>query len=555
MIAAASCILLEKLSAGLGTGLPSGTITTVADITILGAIVYRLGADQKIRNGGALALAAAVLYLFGDFSYGLLTYIWQAGAANTNACLIYIIPYTIGMVALILIGLLNRNEFDRLQVSWILVLFLGSTALSSYGILMPALTQKSPPLATHLAVLSVAYTLLESAVISVSLVAASFANRRSLQWAALATTIIHASDLALRYQSLRPEQGGFGIYEYGWLLGLSLLLVAQNLEGLEKEVHSPLSSRILAESDSIRGSMLNLTFRIQATIMVMFFGYIAFRGEREWNETSALMIACFSVSILVTIPAARGLSDKINAITQSLTSQVNQDVSAREHELRKLQVAIHDWNLAAQSQISNSKAALDNFAHDLKSPISAIHSASEFLKSSNFVERENIELLEIARKRIESLSQSALNSRKHRCSEQDVRVAVRESVAMAMNGLKNPRIEIIGAQPDTPITMNEFGRVFSNVLANALEATPVHLPVKVEWLNGEREVVLAVTDHGGGIPADILESARRGRGRTSKPNGNGIGLKTCFEWSREHGVPLTVEPLKDGTRITWRFQA
>jgi len=103
--------------------------------------------------------------------------------------------------------------------------------------------------------------------------------------------------------------------------------------------------------------------------------------------------------------------------------------------------------------------------------------------------------------------------------------------------------------------IKEFGRVFSNILTNALEATPADSPIQVEWIRDENEVILSLTDQGGGIPIDILEAAKRGISRSSKKDGNGIGLKTCFEWSRQQGVHMNVDNQATGTRFTWRFHS
>ena len=555
IIATLLCIAAEKLSQTIFPNLPTGSITTVADVSMLSLLLYRLGIPSPRQKTNALAYTAVSFYLIGDAAYGLLAYIFDIPAANTNTCLIYVLPYIFGMSALLFIGFSHRKILDRGQTRWVQALFLVCSTLSTIGIVVPALTQKSPPLALHLAVLTVIYTILESAVLSLSLVVASFANSPSIQTTGLAVSLIHASDLALRYQSLRPEFMAFGLFEFGWLLGISLLIIAHSMAKTENYPSQSLGLPVLVESKSIRGTLISLTFGLQAIIMGVVCYYLALKSERQWNEITSLMVTCLSISVLIAIPAARTFSDNINELTQSLNSQSILNVSPHEHELRKLQSAINTWNMDFQKQLSSSRAALDTFAHDLKSPIAAIQSASELLKSSQKVESENISLLEVAKTRIESLSLSALESRKRNESLEDIRISVRESIALASTGGNSKRIEVLGNEPTCPILIKEFGRVFSNILTNALEATPADNPIQVEWIRDENEVILSLTDQGGGIPIDILEAAKRGISRSSKKDGNGIGLKTCFEWSRQQGVHINVDNQATGTRFTWRFHS
>jgi len=70
---------------------------------------------------------------------------------------------------------------------------------------------------------------------------------------------MHASDLALRYQSLRPESMGFSIFEWGWILGLTLIVSGLRMLGKEHRDRGGISLRT-AGSKSIQATMVKTLF-------------------------------------------------------------------------------------------------------------------------------------------------------------------------------------------------------------------------------------------------------------------------------------------------------
>ncbi|MEA2661875.1 MAG: hypothetical protein QOH08_1447, partial [Chloroflexota bacterium] len=82
-------------------------------------------------------------------------------------------------------------------------------------------------------------------------------------------------------------------------------------------------------------------------------------------------------------------------------------------------------------------------------------------------------------------------------------------------------------------------QVIGNLVGNAVKFSPSDQEVEVTIERAESEVVLAVIDHGRGIPADelhrIFERYYRSTAQTGSVDGEGIGLAIAREIVTAHG--------------------
>ena len=84
--------------------------------------------------------------------------------------------------------------------------------------------------------------------------------------------------------------------------------------------------------------------------------------------------------------------------------------------------------------------------------------------------------------------------------------------------------------PDIPV--NQFNRVLSNILNNAIDAIQNKGSVKILVRNSKNKIQLIVADSGKGIPKDIAPHIFEKQKSFNKPQGSGLGLyhaKTCIE--------------------------
>lgn len=196
-------------------------------------------------------------------------------------------------------------------------------------------------------------------------------------------------------------------------------------------------------------------------------------------------------------------------------------------------------------------AVLRSVSHDLRSPITAILTASE-VAAGDVSDAEREELLESIRlqaARLDRLVGNLLD-----LSRLEAGAAAPELEVWPIDGLVARALEAVGPAgesidvslpPDLPavqVDAAQLERVLVNLLENALKFSPL-VEVTVAESNGE--VIVRVADNGPGIAADqrdaIFEPFTRGsRGNGSR--GAGLGLAIARGFIDVNGGRLWLEP-------------
>lgn len=86
----------------------------------------------------------------------------------------------------------------------------------------------------------------------------------------------------------------------------------------------------------------------------------------------------------------------------------------------------------------------------------------------------------------------------------------------------------------------------TNVVDNAIKASPAHAVIRLSASKEGRRQVLAVADAGGGIPADKIHLVtepfyRVDKARSRKLGGAGLGLSLCRMIAEAHGGQLEIQ--------------
>ncbi|WP_411869127.1 two-component system sensor histidine kinase RppB [Vulcanococcus limneticus] len=106
-------------------------------------------------------------------------------------------------------------------------------------------------------------------------------------------------------------------------------------------------------------------------------------------------------------------------------------------------------------------------------------------------------------------------------------------------GHLTPGVRVLGVE-------SELSRLAINLLSNAIQYTPVGGVVHVTLEQQSREIVLAISDSGPGIPADqqarIFDRfTRLDPARSRQQGGTGLGLAIAQAIARRHGGGITVQ--------------
>lgn len=106
--------------------------------------------------------------------------------------------------------------------------------------------------------------------------------------------------------------------------------------------------------------------------------------------------------------------------------------------------------------------------------------------------------------------------------------------------------------PKLLVNEKEIRQILLNLTRNGLEAMQPGGVIRVKTLVENNKVILSVQDQGAGIPAAILEKLGTPF-ITTKDNGTGLGLATCFSIAARHHAKITVETGNAGTTFLIHF--
>lgn len=109
-----------------------------------------------------------------------------------------------------------------------------------------------------------------------------------------------------------------------------------------------------------------------------------------------------------------------------------------------------------------------------------------------------------------------------------------------------------GETPDLPLNFNEICQLVLNLCRNGLESMQEGQTLTIRTYVEDENVVLSVEDEGCGIAPENLDKLGI-RFFTTKENGTGIGLTTCYSIAERHQAKIHVESSPNGTIFLVRF--
>ena len=182
--------------------------------------------------------------------------------------------------------------------------------------------------------------------------------------------------------------------------------------------------------------------------------------------------------------------------------------------------------------------------HEVRSPVAALSAIAEALADEELDEGTRRELAGLALAACRGIERvvgdAAVGS--VRLEEVDVGRLVKESVAAA----------VLSGASVTPVISSDLPRIdadplrlrqaLDNLVANAVTHSTTRGQVVVSARVGEGEILLSVSDKGGGIPIEEQERIFEPGVRLDVgPPGSGIGLAVARAIAEAHGGTLTVE--------------
>jgi len=251
-------------------------------------------------------------------------------------------------------------------------------------------------------------------------------------------------------------------------------------------------------------------------------------------------------------------------VKQLSTGNIDYEMSTnRLDELGKLVESFNAMSAKIREMIHARDSLLLDVSHELRSPLTRIKVALEFLEenSTKAAIRDDIsgmesmitELLETDRLKsqyggLKLEFVNILESVKDICSEfQD----------------KKPNIKTVSFPPHIRLKVDpiRIKTLFRNILDNALRySDPDGYPVEISLREKANEIIIAVQDFGSGIPEQELPFIfepfyRVDKSRSKKTGGYGLGMSLCKRIMEAHGGSIEISSrLNTGTTVFLKFK-
>jgi two-component system sensor histidine kinase KdpD len=223
------------------------------------------------------------------------------------------------------------------------------------------------------------------------------------------------------------------------------------------------------------------------------------------------------------------------------------------HERARIVGAAAETEATRRADVAKT-AIMHAISHDLRTPLTAITTASGALLEPGLSDDDRSELTSVVATEADRLAAlvadlldlsrieaGAVNPQTDWCDLHDTVTRAAEQVR-SQRGEHVVRFDL---PPDLPLVRADAAqleRVFTNLIDNAVKFSPPESPVEVRGMAANSRVTIRVVDRGRGIPpaqqAAVFEPFVRGR--DGQP-GSGLGLAICRGFVEANGGRITVQ--------------
>jgi signal transduction histidine kinase len=296
-------------------------------------------------------------------------------------------------------------------------------------------------------------------------------------------------------------------------------------------------------SEALHLSQANLWEPIEDEPILLDHGFkIAYPMRREEQVEGLLAVDASSAS----------LTTDVRSVMELLAGQVAIAID----DSRLLQENIRlERELAQRERLASLGRMAATVAHEIKNPLSAIKSIAQVMREDEHLKTEYERDLRLIVGETDRLSQSVTQllsfARKESASEQPLAVdELLHSVADLFRA--NAREQAISIECEIKCDAKLTGKcvsalrdAVSNLLLNALQATPAGGHVKLVGNAADGELSISVEDTGAGVPVDLRERIWEPF-FTTRQRGTGLGLAIVRKRVQEVGGSASLGAVRNG---------
>jgi len=290
------------------------------------------------------------------------------------------------------------------------------------------------------------------------------------------------------------------------------------------------------------------------------------RGRLAGLRSRIILVWLFAIAagLAMTYLLARKLLEPVKELDRAAGEVSRQNYgyrvkTEREDELGRLANTFNTMcgsiqqaraELVRQERISTIGRLSSSIVHDLRNPLAAIYGGAEMLVDSELSEAQMKRLagnIYRASRRMQGLLQDLLHVSRGKTASPEV-ARLREVASAAVESVREAA-EAHGVQVtieipeeiELSLERNRIERVFTNLVANALEAMPGGGEIRISARMVRGEALVEVEDDGPGIAPEIRANLFQPFVTAGKKNGLGLGLALARQTVLDHGGDMWVE--------------
>lgn len=250
------------------------------------------------------------------------------------------------------------------------------------------------------------------------------------------------------------------------------------------------------------------------------------------------------------------IKEKGSGELRTLTKNINTTVDALEKRTNQLQLLS-----------DGRKQFIDNFSHEMKTPLTSIIGFSNLLLNLNDIPEEKrmeyAKVIEKEAERLKTLSEKLLQltTAEHISLElQELKAGeLFEEVSVAIKPLlKTKELEFSVSCDDTFLCIDKelFISLLYNLIDNAVKASDIGGRIYLDCTSANGTKTVTVTDEGIGMSEEEISRVTEpfymaDKARSRKNNGAGLGLTLCAKIAKQHGANLQINSEKGkGTSVS-----
>ncbi len=305
--------------------------------------------------------------------------------------------------------------------------------------------------------------------------------------------------------------------------------------------------------------------------------YISHTQSLDFIKIISMGFAIVTSAVLLLLVSfllrpLRRINSSISTIAEGVYSARIEEKGGAEfkelaHNINIMADAIEENIDELQNIADSRKRFVDNFAHEMKTPLTSIICLADILRiKKDLTNSETLEysgIIAEEAKRLKVLSHKILEltvagNAKLEFTQINIAELLYDIKVIIEPVLKKNDISLTVVSVEATIYADKelFTSLLLNLIDNAIKASSPKSLIEVISVLDNEELTVSVIDHGVGMSKDELKRITEpfymvDKSRSRKSGGAGLGLALCAEIVRKHNARMKFESLKgEGTTVS-----